>query len=404
MADWSISQGSGPSRWSAAALGASTTAPRVTEPMQRATPARSAFLEAGASEGAGPDSPDLSQPNVSKASATAFDVVIVGETGFIGCSIARRLAADGASVAVVAERIGSDSALSRIEGVRCLEADISRPTELCDRLEGARIVVNAVSTPIYADWPKTLAAVEEQIEALTHACLNGSPKGLIHLGSTASLYLGSSKARITGSTPPDPSATRRSLYSRAKAAADVMLLQRNHDRGLPVCILRPGIVVGEGGTPYHSCVGRFVDEQYCLGWNMGRNPLPFVWVEDLANAVVATCKRGHLEGQCYNIVGDVRLSAREYVSELAGAMGRPIHFQPQRVAGLYLAELGKWALAGDGGPRSRPPSYRDLKSLGLTAFFDCEDAKRELDWKPLADRDAFVEQCIRVHAATDASR
>jgi nucleoside-diphosphate-sugar epimerase len=342
-----------------------------------------------------------SRSNISTSPTKAADVALIGGTGFIGRAIAKHLVADGASVAIVARRIGDQSALSRMPGVRCIEADISRPTDLGDLLEGVRTVVNAATPTISDEWPETLAATLEQVEALTYACLNRSPRELIHLGSTAALYLGSASARITGTTPPDPRASRRSLYSRAKAAADVMLLQRNHDRGLPVCILRPGIVIGEGGTPYHSGVGLFVNEQHCIGWNTGRNPLPFVLVDDVASAVAAACQRRQLEGQCYNIVGDVRLTAREYVSELAEALGRPIRFHPQSVQGLYLAELGKWGVKRVSGRRVPLPSYRDLKSRGFSAFLDCEDTKREFDWKPLADRDAFIQHGIRVHASTN---
>lgn len=340
-----------------------------------------------------------SRAHISTGAATASDVVVLGGTGFIGRAVVKQLVAEGAAVTVVARSIGDQS--DAPPGTRWVQADVSRMAELSDLLEGARVVVNAATPAISEDWPETLAATAGQIDALTQACLTGSPKHLIHLGSTAALYLGSSSARITGATAPDPRSARRSMYARAKAAADVMLLQRNHDRGLPVCILRPGIVVGEGGTPYHSGVGLFVNEQHCIGWNMGLNPLPFVLVEDVASAVAAACRRPQLDGPCYNIIGDVRLTAREYIAELASALNRPIHFHPKMPQQLYVAELAKWSVKRVGGRQVPLPSYRDLRSRGFSAFFDCSDTKRDLGWKPQANRDAFIQHGLRVHATAN---
>jgi len=60
---------------------------------------------------------------------------------------------------------------------------------------------------------------------------------------------------VTGATPPDPSADQRADYARAKAMADRLLLTMHASDGLPVCILRPGVVVGDGGPPLHSGLG-----------------------------------------------------------------------------------------------------------------------------------------------------
>ena len=69
---------------------------------------------------------------------------------------------------------------------------------------------------------------------------------LLHVGSIASLYLGPNAGPITGATPPDPEAVRRGDYARAKAECDLMLLAMHEQEGLPLVILRPGLVVGRG--------------------------------------------------------------------------------------------------------------------------------------------------------------
>jgi nucleoside-diphosphate-sugar epimerase len=178
-----------------------------------------------------------------------------------------------------------------------------------------------------------------------------------------------------------------------------MLLSMHKKDGLPVVILRPGLVVGEGSAPLHAGLGFFNNEQHVIGWSDGRNPLPFVLVGDVAEAIVLACQADKkVEGRCYNLVGDVRPSARDYVAALAKATGRPIRFHPQSATGLWIEDLGKWVIKRAGGRKAPLPSRRDLVSRGLGARFDCGEAKRDLGWNPVSDPDEFTRQAIAVHA------
>ena len=106
--------------------------------------------------------------------------------------------------------------------------------------------------------------------------------------------LGRRKRRSPARRHPIPQAAHRADYARAKAACDAALLAMHRDTGLDLVILRPGVVVGEGSSPFHSGLGLFNNEQHCIGWNAGRNPLPFVLAEDVADAILRACRRrGH---------------------------------------------------------------------------------------------------------------
>jgi nucleoside-diphosphate-sugar epimerase len=166
-------------------------------------------------------------------------------------------------------------------------------------------------------------------------------------------------------------------------------------RGRPVSILRPGIVVGGGAPPFHGAVGQFVDEQHCLGWSPGRAPLPFVLAEDVAEAVCLALRSEAALGRTYNLVGDVRLSAREYVAEVGRALGRPLRFHPRRALRIQAIEIGKWLIKRLAGRRDALlPSYRHLRSLGMQARFDCTDVQRDLGWQPVADREEFLRRTL----------
>lgn len=338
--------------------------------------------------------PEENRPPPPRAAATLSghpDVAVLGGTGFIGRATVARLLQEGFSVTVMARGTEGLPPLFSGPRIRLLRGDIADARSVSEAVAGAGAVVNLAHGGGGADYAAVRAAMVGGAEVVARACLAAGTARLLHVGSIASLYLGPDAGSVTGATPPDQEATLRGDYARAKAECDLMLLALHEREGLPVVILRPGLVVGPGTSPIHSGLGFFNAEQHVIGWNRGRNPLPFVLADDVAAAIVCALRAERAEGRCYNLVGDVRPTAREYLAWLAEATRRPLRFHP-KVPAMLLAEDGaKWLLKRAGGRRSPPPSRRDLLSRGLRASFDCSDAKRDLGWTPLSDPARFRE-------------
>jgi nucleoside-diphosphate-sugar epimerase len=298
---------------------------------------------------------------------------------------------EGLSVAVMARTTQGLPPLFSGPHVRLLRGDIADAGAVARAVAGAGAVVNLAHGGGGADYAAIRAAMVGGAEVVARACLAARTGRLVHVGSIASLYLGPGAGPVTGSTPPDQDAVRRGDYARAKAECDLMLLGLHAQEGLPVVILRPGLVVGAGTSPIHSGLGFFNAEQHVIGWNRGRNPLPFVIADDVAAAILGALGGEQALGRCFNLVGDVRPTAREYLAWLAEATGRPLRFHPKFPATLLAEEGVKWLLKRAGGRSSPLPSRRDLLSRGLYAPFDCSDAKRDLGWAPVADPVRFRE-------------
>ena len=346
-----------------------------------------------------PAPPSSPAPRRATGPTRSPEIAVLGGTGFIGAQTVQRLVAEGKRVAVMARSVGNLPAELRHERVVLHRGDI-RDAEAVRRTIGdAEVVVNLAHGGGGANFEQIRAGMVGGAETVARICLARDVRRLLHVGSIASLYLGPTVGEVTGATPPDPLPWQRADYARAKAECDRLLLDMHARERLRVCILRPGLVVGEGTAALHSGLGFFNNEQHCVGWNLGRNPLPFVLVQDVAAAIaLATRADTSVEGRCYNLVGDVRPSAREYMEALAKATGRPLRFHPSFPAGLWAGELAKWAIKQVGGRRSPLPSQRDILSRGLTARFDCDDAKRDLGWAPADDPRAFFRLAVAVHA------
>ncbi|MFH5925478.1 NAD-dependent epimerase/dehydratase family protein [Roseomonas xinghualingensis] len=327
-----------------------------------------------------------------------FDVAVLGGTGFIGAQTVREFVQKGLRVSVMARSIENLPEVFRNDDVVLHRGDIRDEAAVARAIGGARIVINLAHGGGAGSFDQVKEAMVGGAEVIARVCLARGVRRLIHVGSIASLYLGPQPEAVTGGTPPDPQAERRSDYARAKALCDQMLLEMHAREGLPVCILRPGLVVGEGGSLFHSGLGFYNNEQHCIGWNEGKNQLPFVLVQDVAKAIVLASDADAIDGKCYNLVGDVRPTARQYVAAVARALERPLRFHPKRPAALWIEELGKWTAKRAGGRRVPLPSRRDILSRGLQANFDCSDAKRDLNWLPVDDPDIFVRHAIGIYA------
>lgn len=326
-----------------------------------------------------------------------YDVAVLGGTGFIGTHVVRALLATGYRVGVMARNVRNLDAIFTDPRVVVVRGDVRKDADVERGIGQAKIVVNLAHGGGGKTFEEVRAAMVGSAELVARACQKAGVERLVHVGSIASLYLGPQDGVVTGTTPPDLLPETRADYARAKVECDLLLMAMREKSGLPVCILRPGVVIGDGGIAAHSGLGFFNNEQYCVGWNDGQNPLPFVLVEDVAAAVALACKSPEPIGKTYNLVGDVRLTAREYIAELGRSLERPLKFHPNNSTVLWLREVGKWLVKRATGRKDAMPARRDFLSRGMLASFDCGDVKRDLGWNPVGDRQRFIARGIDVY-------
>ena len=337
-------------------------------------------------------------PVPARVPRTQWDVAVLGGTGFIGRHLVQRLLHAGMSVSVMARSVRNLPAIFDDPRVSVIRGSIAREADIARAIGDAKLVVNLAHGGGGGTYEEVRAAMVGGAEAVARVCQARGVARLVHVGSIASLYLGPQAAPITDATPPDPQETLRADYARAKVACDRALLELHRSQGLPVVILRPGVVVGADGIAFHSGLGLFNNEQHCIGWNAGRNPLPFVLVEDVADAIARALETPGIAGRCFNLVGDVRPSAREFIAALGQAMQRPLQFHGQTATLLWLEDIGKFVVKRATGRDVPRPALRDFLSRGMAAGFETADVKRTLGWQPVSDPNTFWQRAVYVHA------
>jgi len=321
-------------------------------------------------------------------------VVIIGGAGFIGKRLTALLANQGCHVVVVSRSSGNRR--SNDPGVEYQSGSVTDRARMSEVVAGASVVYNlAVSAGrVWADWERDLIAGDMN---LAEACLEHGVRRLIYTSTTAAIYLGKTGTATEATLGNEASRNDRGDYCKAKSIVENKLIEMHRSRKLPVVILRPAVVMGPGGMMVHPALGDRVSDIHLLGFGKGNTPLPCVLVDDVAQALLLAKDAPDIDGLTFNLVGDVRPSAAEFVGILRKRTRRNFQFHPRSMFGICAGELSRYLIKkAVRKPDNRMVPFRDLRSGSLVTQLDCSLAKQKLGWKPVADEKEFYRQAVDV--------
>jgi nucleoside-diphosphate-sugar epimerase len=344
-------------------------------------------------------SPAVPQPGPPRAG----EVCVLGANGFIGRRTVAALLERGLPVTAIVRRVDAlppELAPGAADGrVRIVRARLEDRASLVSALAGAKSVIH-LATGGGDTWEDVHRSMVKGTVAAAEAALDAGAERFVYVSSIAALDTGGAGA-IEDSLATDPRPDARPVYSRGKIAAEKALLALRASRGLPLVIARPGVVMGAGTPMQHSGLGLWVRDNHCVGWGAGEHPLPLVWVDDVADALARiVAHAGHdLDGKALNLCAAPPIGAREMVAELARSSGRALRFHARPLATSQLMEIGKWIVKQIGGRRDAEfPSWHDLRARSLAARIPSGTARALLGWKPVEDRETFLDRTVRIHA------
>jgi predicted dehydrogenase/nucleoside-diphosphate-sugar epimerase len=339
--------------------------------------------------------PGARVPRAASGTVSEPDVVVFGGGGFIGRRLVAKLLDAGHRVRVAGR--GGSPALETLghDRLEIMRADLRSPTDVERALGDSRVVFH-LATSDAKTWPQYLEREVEPSSYLAEAALARGVQRFVYTGTIDSYYAGAGAGTITEDTPLDPKIVRRNYYARAKAATERALTDLHAKRGLPLVIARPGIVIGEGGNPFHWGVGKWTSEGVVQVWGDGTNALPLVLVDDVADGLIAAMNTKGIEGRSFNFIDTPMLSARDYIAELQRFADMRIKVEYTPIWRFWLDDLSKWPVKKvvrhpDG---SRRPSYHDWESRTQKAVFDCTRTREALAWKPASDRQRIIDEGI----------
>ncbi|GAA6178422.1 NAD-dependent epimerase/dehydratase family protein [Sulfitobacter pacificus] len=320
--------------------------------------------------------------------------LVIGGTGFIGRALTRRLAENGTHVRVLSRgKTGPfDDIADKVETVAVSLRD-------AEGLEAAMQGITHVYHLAKSEDKTWAAALENDVavtERIAQAALNAGVKRLIYTGTIASYDLSDPQVTITEATGFGEDMESRNIYARSKAECEARLMKMHRDKGLPVTIARPGIVVGAGGPLQHWGIGRWHGAGAVKIWGDGRNTLPFVLIDDVADGLILMAEHDAALGESFNLIGEPMLSARGYFDAIHQKLGARIKVSSGPLGLLYGADAVKFLLKTKVLRRGglSKPSLRDWKSRAHYSPFDNSKPKEILGWAPEDQRKSFIKAAI----------
>lgn len=278
-------------------------------------------------------------------------ICVLGGGGFVGIHLVNKLGMAGYSVRILTRAREHAKTVSVLPGVEVVEANIFDPSELNRCFDGMDAVINLVGIlnekkSGRMDKPKARRGDFQEIHVelprkIVAACAASGVKRLLHM-SALNAY------------PSAPSA-----YLRSKGLGEAIVLEASvrhgeneswpldgrkfaHGHGLAVTAFRPSVIFGreDAFTNMFAALLRIAPILPLASPGAKFQP---VFVDDVAQAFVASINNPVTFGQSYDLCGPRVYTLRELV-ELVGA----ITAQKRRIVGLsprfsyLLAGIMEW--------------------------------------------------------------
>lgn len=245
-------------------------------------------------------------------------ILVIGASGFLGRRVARALLADGRAVRCMARDTARvrDLVDAGCEVVRGDILDAASVEHALESVRAAYICIHTLSPQGANSSGQDFMGVEKTgLRNIVRACGTHGVRRLVYVTSI-------------GIAPDAPSA-----WLRGRWQTEQLLL----DSGLDVSVIRPGMIVGRGGTGFDAIVGG-AKGPVAIGLGTGKQRMRTVAVDDLAYYLVGVLDDPRSFGHRYDVGSDDVLTTDQMTDIAAECLGRrrPVKIHvPRTLLGLF---------------------------------------------------------------------
>lgn len=233
--------------------------------------------------------------------------LVTGGSGFLGNLIARRLLARGEHVKVL--DVWEDPGRPReIEFIHC---DILDREGVRAAMQGVDIVHHNVAlVPLTKSGKRFWDVNVEGSRIAAEESVSTGVQALVHMSSSA-IFGAPEQHPITDETPLQP----LEIYGRAKLAGEQAVTQVCQRSGLPLIVIRPRTILGEGRFGIFQILFDWIREGYSISIiGDGSNQFQFVHAHDLMDAYMLALEAAR--PGAYNVGTDRFGTIRETLENL----------------------------------------------------------------------------------------
>lgn len=245
-------------------------------------------------------------------------ILVVGASGFLGRHVAQALLANGHAVRCMARnptRV-QDLANAGCEVVQGDILDVASVEHALESVQAAYICIHTLSPQAANASGQDFMGVElTGLQNIVRACETHGVRRLIYVTSIG-VAQGAQSAWLRGRW-----GTEQFLFGS----------------GLDVSVIRPGMIVGRGGTGFNAVISG-ANRPFAIGMGSGKQKMRTVAVNDLVYYLVGVLDDPRSFGHAYDVGSDDVLTMDQMIDIAAESLGRrhplKIHL-PQPLLGLF---------------------------------------------------------------------
>lgn len=226
------------------------------------------------------------------------------------------LAAQGETVTVLAR---AGATLHHLAGcrLRVVQGGLTDAAALRQATDGVTEIYHCAAAS--TDWATEAVYQESNVrgtEMLLAAALQSPDLRRFLYVSTTDVY----GYPMTPSAEDAPLVDAGLPYNRTKRLAELAVWRASQDHGLPITIVRPATIYGPRGKAFVTDIAALLRDRSMLLIDGGRTRGGFIYVDDVAMAMITAAASSRTLGEAYNLCDGAGGTWREYVDGLADAL------------------------------------------------------------------------------------
>ena len=338
----------------------------------------------------------LATPN--KRPRKKASVLVTGASGFIGTHLIRKLLSEGHSVRALVRPNSLRGGRLKMVDVEVFEADLADYELLHHACDGIRHIYHAGSD-MSSDWEIQERVTVQATKQLVDAAKANQIERFLHFSSLAVLDHTTVRMprKVTEDCPYKQHQNTMGAYAYAKIQTEQLLLSAYKKDGLPITIVRPGIVIGPMGRLFFPHLGYRYANKYFFIIGDGKKVLPLTYVENTVDAIYRASQSESAIGQIYNIVDDGEVLVCDYLQRFKEMTGGQIRINHVPYFLAYAASAAYEMAASLGLAETAITSRAQLKSKQADVLYDNAKTKFELDWTPTVSIDEGIRKTFEWH-------
>jgi nucleoside-diphosphate-sugar epimerase len=242
-------------------------------------------------------------------------VLVTGANGFIGSALTRRLLRDGISVRAMCRTLRNGDALGQ-EGAEVVCGDLLHVHLLREYAKGCDVVFHvgaALGGGAASQFNASVLGTRNMAQAASEAGV----QRFVHV-STISVYGTNVYGTIDEDRTQMPS--RDDYYQQAKSLAETALREVAAKTGLPITIMRPGMVYGPGSNFWTRMLYQTFSRYPIPIFGDGKGTAHPIYIDDAVDLLMTLATHPAAVGEAFNCAPDPAPTWVEFL-EYYAAMG-----------------------------------------------------------------------------------